>query len=201
MKDAMQKLFSVGVLAIFSLALAACSSMNTPSIFTISGTVINLSGTGRGLILQDNSNDSLLVDANGTFTLKKTLASGSQYSVTISAQPSNPAQTCGVVNGSGVATANVTNLQVNCGHGEWAWVNRLNTVSKNGVYGTLGMPAGSNVPGGRQAPVTWIDAFGNLWLFGGNGFDSDGSFLPLNDLWKFSGGQWTWMSGSISAAK
>ena len=33
---------------------------------------------------------------------------------------------------------------------------------------------------------------GNLWLFGGaiDGYDD------LNDLWKYSAGEWTWVSGS-----
>jgi len=86
------------ILAAFSLALAACGGNSTPpSTFTISGTVVNLAGTG-GLVLQDNLNDALPVNANGNFTFAKTVASGSPYSVTISAQPSNPTQTCGVTN-------------------------------------------------------------------------------------------------------
>jgi N-acetylneuraminic acid mutarotase len=194
-----QKLFSIVILAAFSLALAACGGNSTPpSTFTISGTVVNLAGTGGGLVLQDNSNDPLPVNANGNFTFAKTVASGSPYSVTISAQPSNPTQTCGVTNGSGTATANVTNLQVNCGHNEWAWVNGPSTPTNNGVYGTLGVAAASNFPGGRQTPTTWTDTSGNLWLFGGFGLDSVGSVLPMNDLWRFGAGQWTWMGGSNS---
>ena len=199
MKVPFQKLFSVVILAAFSLALAACGGNSTPpSTFTISGTVVNLAGTGGGLVLQDNLNDPLPVNANGSFTFAKTVASGSLYSVTISAQPSNPTQTCGVTNGSGTATANVTNLQVNCGHNEWAWVNGPSTPTNNGVYGTLGVAAASNFPGGRQTPTTWTDTSGNLWLFGGFGLDSVGSVLPMNDLWRFGAGQWTWMGGSNS---
>ena len=198
MKVPFQKLFSVVILAAFSLALAACGGNSAPSSFTISGTVVNLAGTGGGLVLQDNLNDALPVNANGSFTFAKTVASGSLYSVTISAQPSNPTQTCGVTNGSGTATANVTNLQVNCGHNEWAWVNGPSTPTNNGVYGTLGVAAASNFPGGRQTPTTWTDTSGNLWLFGGFGLDSVGSVLPMNDLWRFGAGQWTWMGGSNS---
>ena len=198
MKVSFRKLFSVVILAAFSLALAACGGNSAPSSFTISGTVVNLAGTGGGLVLQDNLNDALPVNANGSFTFAKTVASGSPYSVTISAQPSNPTQTCGVTNGSGTATANVTNLQVNCGHNEWAWVNGPSTPTNNGVYGTLGVAAASNFPGGRQTPTTWTDTSGNLWLFGGFGLDSVGSVLPMNDLWRFGAGQWTWMGGSNS---
>jgi N-acetylneuraminic acid mutarotase len=67
-----------------------------------------------------------------------------------------------------------------------------------GVYGTLGTPATTNVPGARYDADSWIDSKGNLWLFGGLGFDGSGSLGILNDLWEFqpSTGEWTWVSGS-----
>lgn len=65
-----------------------------------------------------------------------------------------------------------------------------------GVYGALGMPASSNAPGAREFAVTWTDTSGNFWLFGGNGYDANGALGDLNDLWKYSAGQWTWVSGS-----
>jgi len=40
----------------------------------------------------------------------------------------------------------------------------------------------------------WTDLNGNLWLFGGQGFDSTGNGT-LNDLWEFKGGQWIWQKG------
>jgi N-acetylneuraminic acid mutarotase len=191
-----QKFFSGGVLALLSLALANCGGNSMRSSFTISGTVVNLSANNAGLVLRDNFTDALQVNANGSFTFAKTVPSGVAYSVTILAQPSNPTQTCGVTNGSGVAAANVTNVQINCDHNEWTWVNGPSSASNNGVYGTLGVAAANNFPGGRQRSATWIDATGSLWLFGGFGLDSVGSLLPMNDLWKFSAGQWTWMGGS-----
>ena len=44
--------------------------------------------------------------------------------------------------------------------------------------------------------MNWTDAAGNVWLFGGLGYDSAGTLGYLNDLWKYSAGQWTWMGGS-----
>jgi len=32
---------------------------------------------------------------------------------------------------------------------------------------------------------TWIDASGNLWVFGGYGRDAAGTVNLLNDLWPF----------------
>ena len=80
--------------------------------------------------------------------------------------------------------------------GEWTWVGGSNTVNATGVYGTQGMSAKTNVPGGRFGPATWTDADGNLWLFGGWG--NLGPNRHWNDLWEYtpSSGGWTWVGGS-----
>jgi hypothetical protein len=67
-----------------------------------------------------------------------------------------------------------------------------------GVYGTLGVPAAANVPGAREEAMGWADSSGNLWLFGGWGYDSAKTFGILNDFWKFNPTtkQWSWMRGS-----
>ncbi|MGD0938887.1 MAG: hypothetical protein ABR905_04175 [Terracidiphilus sp.] len=83
-----------------------------PANYTIGGTVSGLGGTG--LVLQDNNGDNLAVSANGAFTFAPQIASGGAYSVTVLTQPNTPTQTCTVTNGSGTATANVTNVQVAC---------------------------------------------------------------------------------------
>jgi large repetitive protein len=89
--------------------LVAC----TTNTYTVGGTISGLSGTG--LVLQDNAGNNLPVSANGTFTFTTPIASGGGFSVTVYTQPSSPAQTCGVTNGSGtVTTANVTNVLVAC---------------------------------------------------------------------------------------
>jgi N-acetylneuraminic acid mutarotase len=71
-----------------------------------------------------------------------------------------------------------------------------NTPNQNGIYGALGVASADNVPGARSNSVTWVDASGNFWIFGGFGFDSNGTQGQLNDLWRYSAGRWTWMSGS-----
>ncbi len=97
--------------------------------------------------------------------------------------------------------------------GEWAWMagnNTMGTVtppagSQNapgsgwiGIYGTSGVAASGNNPGSRIYASTWTDSSGNLWLFGGDGFDSAGNNGDLNDLWEFSPAtyEWAWMGGS-----
>lgn len=93
---------------------------------------------------------------------------------------------------------------------EWAWMGGYKSVGtfsspggwgQAGVYGALGVPEPGNVPGSRTNSATWTDANGNLWLFGGGGFDSTGSVGALNDLWEFvsSTGMWAWMGGKNTA--
>jgi N-acetylneuraminic acid mutarotase len=166
----------------------------TTSTYTIGGTVSGLSGTG--LVLQNNSGNNLPISANGAFTFTTPVASGATYSVTVLTQPSSPAQTCTVTNGTGTATANVTTVQVACTtnpvSGEWIWVGGANVINEAGTYGTKGMAAPGNIPGARDSAVTWTDPSGNIWLFGG---ETSASAL-FNDLWKWSSGEWTWISGS-----
>src|SRR5258706_1738229 len=82
--------------------------------------------------------------------------------------------------------------------GEWTSVGGLATAGATGIYGTQGIADPANIPGSRKGSVSWIDANGNVWLFGGIGFDSNGNAGELNDLWEYnpSTGWWTWQNGS-----
>jgi len=79
---------------------------------------------------------------------------------------------------------------------EWTWVGGSQNPSADGVYGQLKVASTSNQPGARQSAPVWRDANGNLWVFGGNGYDSShqlGAAGDLNDLWMYdiSTNQWT----------
>lgn len=80
----------------------------------------------------------------------------------------------------------------------WVFVSGSTVPNSIGTYGTKGTAASFNNPSSRQASVSWIDASGNLWLFGGLGKSSTTTNGNLNDLWKYNTttGQWTWMTGS-----
>jgi N-acetylneuraminic acid mutarotase len=82
--------------------------------------------------------------------------------------------------------------------GVWTWVSGSNLVGASGVYGTQSTAASGNVPGARNGAVSWTDAVGNLWLFGGTGLDSTGAVGNLNDLWVYNPATalWTWVRGS-----
>ena len=153
-------------LAISSLSFAACNNNGAPPAkFTIGGRVVNLVGTAGGLVLQDNLQNNLTVNSNGTFNFAASVPSGTalQHDHRLR-NHRTPAQTCGVINGSGTATANITNIQVNCGHNEWAWANGPNTVKRNRVCTA---PSGDacrrpTTPARGTTPATWTDASGNL---------------------------------------
>ncbi len=64
-----------------------------------------------------------------------------------------------------------------------------------------GLPAEGITPGAREGAVSWTDAAGSLWLFGGMGYDSAGQYNLLNDLWRYNPAtsEWTWMKGANTA--
>jgi N-acetylneuraminic acid mutarotase len=86
----------------------------------------------------------------------------------------------------------------NTSSSSWTWVSGSSIVNQYGVYGTMGVANSSNTPGARGLSATCADNNGTFWLFGGNGYGSSGSSGTLNDLWKYSGSKWTWVSGSKS---
>ncbi len=90
----------------------------------------------------------------------------------------------------------------NIASGQWTWVKGSNTASANGVYGTMGTANSSNIPGARHYHHMTKDLSGNIWLFGGYGYNNFGNAGPMNDLWKFdpSTSNFTWMGGTTSTS-
>jgi hypothetical protein len=86
--------------------------------------------------------------------------------------------------------------EFNVANKTWTWISGSNQTNQDGVYGTQGTAASTNVPGGRQASVSWLDNSGNFWIFGGYNLSGTGQPNSFNDLWKFAGGQWTWVNGA-----
>ena len=185
------------LLSIPSWCSPASAAKLSKTSYTIGGTLYSLGG--GSVVLQNNGGNSLTLKANGAFTFSSSVSSGSKYSVTVKTQPSTPVQVCTVTNGTGTANANVSNVQVVC-ISEWTWIKGSKTTGQSGVYGTKKQAASKNVPGARYGAATWIDASGNLWLFGGIGYGKGVDESYLNDLWKYSPttNEWTWMSGSNS---
>ena len=78
---------------------------------------------------------------------------------------------------------------------KWFWMaGSPNTANGAGNYGSLMVPAVTNVPGARRAASLAADSLGNLFLYGGSGFAVNG-LGALGDMWRLSAEQqWVWVS-------
>jgi len=92
--------------------------------------------------------------------------------------------------------------------GQWTWVSGNPGTYNSGVYGTKGVVAAGNIPGARSRSVSWTDAAGDLWLFGGYGVSTALHALPMLTLYSrikcsarsfFSQGFRTFLSGHLLA--
>ena len=68
---------------------------------------------------------------------------------------------------------------------QWTWMSGNNMVNESGTYGMQGIAAATNIPGARAAFASSADSSGNLWVFGGGGYDANGTYVYLNDLWRY----------------
>lgn len=92
----------------------ATSVAFAPASHRIGGTVTGLAG--NGLVLSLDGAESLPIGADGSFVFSTGRAFGAAYEVTVRTQPTQPSQTCVVLNGSGtVGTSDVTDVVVHCG--------------------------------------------------------------------------------------
>jgi N-acetylneuraminic acid mutarotase len=167
--------------------------VNCASAYQVGGSIGGLAASG---LVLENGSDSVSVAAGATsFTLPTSVANGKTYSLSVKSQPTG--LICVVDNGTGTVNgAAVTSVAVTCG--QWIWQAGANVVDPNGSWGTIGVPASSNIPGGRAAGAMWKDGSGAFWLFGGAGWDSNGiRATDLSDLWRLdpATGSWTWISG------
>lgn len=91
----------------------------------------------------------------------------------------------------------------NVSHNSWTFIKGNIGINETGNYGTSGVPAASNLPGGRSESTTWVDEKGTFWMYGGRSWNStyneDGN--ALGDLWKYERGTnyWTYMRGFSSS--
>ena len=82
----------------------------------------------------------------------------------------------------------------------WAWMAGPATANGAGTYGAQGAFSTANIPSARYGAMTWTDASGNIWLFGGAQPDANApnsfGFDLLSDLWEYnSTNGWAWMGG------
>jgi len=111
----------------------------TTNTYTVGGTVTGLAA-GQTLTLLNNAGNSTTLNANGSFTFTNAVNHGSAYAVTVGTQPTG--QTCTVTNGTGTASANVSNVTVTCNDnpvqpiptlGEWAMIFMASLMAMFGI--------------------------------------------------------------------
>ena len=133
------KILLTAALGAAALVLSGCP-INGGGTFTVGGTVTGLSGSG--LTLQLNGGDSLSINSSATFSFGTRLDNTAAYSVTVLTQPSNPAQTCTVRNGSGTINgSSIGNVIVACTQtGQFAYVanRQSNSISGFGIDQSTG---------------------------------------------------------------
>lgn len=81
----------------------------------------------------------------------------------------------------------------------WTWIKGPNTYSYEGNFGTMGVPAPSNLPPAKSyCMMSWTDLDGNFWMYGGRNGSQFGNGVENNDLWRYevATNNWTWMKGS-----
>jgi hypothetical protein len=183
-------------------------SITCPAVtYSVGGTVVGLAGkaatnngplTDNSFALENNLGNTLNVSANGAFTFATPVALNDQYQVSIFTPPSSQPQGCTTWDYKGVVTANVTSIVVDCAHNDWTWIDGTKTSGTvaSPLYGGVATSTPTvianpytNTPGGRYGAAGWSDSHGNLWMFGGKGWELSGSPTPstldepMNDLW------------------
>ncbi len=186
--------------------------INCPAVtYSIGGVVVGLQGktptppnsidlplTDGSFQIQNNLGNTLVVTQNGPFTFATPEALDDQYEISVFHGASTQTQGCTLWNYKGVVTANVTSIVVDCAHNDWTWTDGTNiagTISQP-QYGNFPSSAPTstpdpltNTPGARYSGATWTDKYGNLFLFGGDGWELSGNPQPANingpmsDMW------------------
>jgi Big-like domain-containing protein/WD40 repeat protein len=146
------RLADVGLM-VAGLALGCTDTPTDTATFTVGGTVSGLMGTG--LVLGNNGGDELPVSANGLVTFATPLASGAAYGVTVLTQPSSPAQTCGVLHGSGrVSHANITTIEIDCSSNSYRVGGTVSGLIGTGLM--VSNNGGDNLSVSADGPITFL---------------------------------------------
>lgn len=68
----------------------------------------------------------------------------------------------------------------------WSFLSGSDSYAEAVNYGTKGQINPPSSPGARSDLVSWMDANGNGWIFGGSGLKTDNSRGRFGDVWRFN---------------
>jgi Galactose oxidase, central domain len=176
--------------------------------YSVGGTVFGLAGvlpnngalTDGTFILENVLGNTLTITENGPFVFATPEALNDQFEISVLHSASTQFQGCTLWGYKGVVTANISNIEVDCGHNDWTWIDGTKTagiaVPPAPNYGlfpstvpTTTPNPFTNTPGARYSGAGWTDKYGNLFLFGGDGWELSGNTAPdtldapMSDLW------------------
>jgi len=192
-----------------AIANVTTVAITCPAItYSVGGTVVGLQGitpnngplTDGSFVLQNVLGNTLIVTENGPFTFATPEALNDQFEVSVFHPASSQPQGCTLWDYKGVVTGNITDIVIDCAHNDWTWIDGTKTagvaVPPTPQYGSFPstLPTTTpnpftNTPGARYGAAGWTDKSGNLWLFGGDGWELAGGTppdtldAPMNDLW------------------
>ncbi len=139
--------------AIATVSNVAVSCVAGPATYTVGGQANT--NNGGAVVLQNNGADTLSVAPNQNFTFATGIVSGGNFNVAVLTPPAG--RTCAVTNGSGVASANVSNITVTC------TVPLLITSSSPLPAATVNTPYSTTLAAsGGTPPYAWSVASGTL---------------------------------------
>ena len=174
---------SVRLLAavIILATMASCHSGGDALCPTPGCTLVSLEGSLSGLVGSGLQLNNPLPDVFTTAQFSGSTANGTglgfgsaryntAYNLTVQSQPTNPAQTCVVVNGSGTAgTTDITNITVTCTTNppRFAYVvnrgsNSISGYTVDPAAGTLAVIAGSPFAAGKLPVAMAVDQTGHF---------------------------------------
>jgi hypothetical protein len=181
-------------------------SITCPAVtYSVGGNVVGLAGlapnngpeTDGQFVLQDALGNTVKIPQNGPFNFATPFALNDTYEVSVDHSASTQPQFCTLWDYKGVVTMNVTGI-VDCAYDDWTWIDggKIAGTVAAPIYGTFPTAAPTtipnpytNTPGACYGASGWTDKSGNLWLFGGDGWDLTGNSspdtldLPMNDMW------------------
>ena len=144
----------------------------------------------------------MIISQNGPFAFATPEALNDQYQVSVFHGASSQLGTCTLWDYKGVLIANVTDIVIDCGHNDWTWTDgtkkagvAVPSAPNYGLFPTT-VPTSTpnpltNTPGARHSAAGWTDKFGNLFLFGGDGWELSGNPVPdtldapMNDMRRY----------------